>query len=50
MSTIIAGAVVLLAVYIGFKILKFVASMAIKALLFFAIVGAAAYVAIKYIL
>jgi hypothetical protein len=50
MSTIIAGAIILLAVYIGFKVLTFVASMAIKALLFFAIVGAAAYVAIKYVI
>jgi hypothetical protein len=50
MTTIMAGAIVLLAVYIGFKVLKFVASMIIKALVFFAIVGAAAYVAIKYVL
>lgn len=50
MTTIIAGAIILLAAYIGFKILKFVASMMIKALLFFVIVGVAAYVAIKYVL
>jgi ABC-type transport system involved in cytochrome bd biosynthesis fused ATPase/permease subunit len=50
MTTIVAGAIILLAVYIGFKILKFVASMMIKALLFFVIVAAAAYVAIKYVL
>ena len=49
-STILAGAFILLAVFIGFKILKFAASMAIRMLLLFAIVGAAAYVAIKYIL
>jgi hypothetical protein len=49
MTTFIAIAITLLAAYIGFKILKFVASMVIKAVLFFLIVGAAAYLAFKYI-
>ncbi len=49
MTTIFAVAIILLAAYVGFKILKFVAYMVIKAILFFLIVGTAAYLAFKYI-
>jgi hypothetical protein len=46
-STIIAIAVLLLAAYVGFKVLKFVASMVIKLVLFLLIMGVAAYFAFR---
>ncbi len=47
MSAVIACVILILAIYVGFKVLKFVASMVIKLLLFFAIIAVAAYAAFR---
>ncbi len=46
-SMLITAAIVIVAAYVGFKILKFVASMVIKLILFLLIISAAAYFAIR---
>ncbi len=47
MTILVAAAILIVAAFVGFKILKFVASMVIKMVLFFLILGAAAYCAYR---
>ena len=49
MTILFAGAILVVAAYVGFKILTFVASMMIKMVLFLAIMAAAAYFAVRMI-